>query len=817
MALLKFSFDRFSFEKSTREKLNTKQSIPSSQFLSNSFLSSNAFFGSFGPKEIIVESKMNSAMEDSYNLDQNYFQNTPTMNRISTQKNQGFKSTATQFLKKHFFGIVMVAFCSINTVFAQVPTITSFSPTSGAVGSTVTITGTNFDATASNNVVYFGSTQAVVNSASTTELSVSVPVSSTHSPISVSVNNLIAFSKTAFRTVNLPISTRPISGTWFGNNIALSSIAGVNGDVIVAAGDFNNDGKVDLVKGGSSAVRVHLNQMASSGTISTSSYDGGTLFSVNGGVISVQVGDINADGKLDIVTGSSNGVSILINTTSGATLSFANYYGLTSSGNSGTRIADLDGDGLLDIAAISGNVVKIYGNVSTPSTLSFTTATSISLSTGFNGLDLGDMNLDGKYDIVASVGGQTDILTNSSTSGSFSFSSPVTLAYGHSYVKIVDLDADGDNDLFLYTKVVNNAYSSGVLAASDFTNFTNSSGTDGDNMGMSAADFNGDGYPEIISGTTWDKMWVYINSGSGSPVSGSTISGSWYPRQDLYCGSCGTGIGVDVDGDNKVDAVSSYKTSANIVITQNLMTPPPLITETGNTLTSFTKCGSLDGLSQTFTVQGDYLSADITLTSSNSNYQFSTNGTTYSNSITFTRTGSTVSSTTVYVRIKSTATAGAQNGTITLASTGAVSRTISITGTAYALPTITGSGTVYVGGNPLQLTGSGTPDATTPWSSSDTNIATVDNSDLVTARTSGSFIITYLANTGCSITKSMTSISAVLTASTSSLSNFTSCANNPSVGQSFTVSGTNLSGNLVLTAPTGFEVSLSHSLCKNGR
>jgi hypothetical protein len=89
MALLKFSFDRFSFEKSTREKLNTKQSIPSSQFQSNSFLSSNAFFGSFGSKEIIVESKMNFALGENQNSDQNYFQNTPTMNRISTQKNQG--------------------------------------------------------------------------------------------------------------------------------------------------------------------------------------------------------------------------------------------------------------------------------------------------------------------------------------------------------------------------------------------------------------------------------------------------------------------------------------------------------------------------------------------------------------------------------------------------------------------------------------------------------------------------------------------------------------------------------------------------------
>ncbi len=55
------------------------------------------------------------------------------------------------------------------------PTISSFSPTSGLIGTTVTITGTNFNTTASNNVVYFGAVKATVNSASSTSLNVTVP------------------------------------------------------------------------------------------------------------------------------------------------------------------------------------------------------------------------------------------------------------------------------------------------------------------------------------------------------------------------------------------------------------------------------------------------------------------------------------------------------------------------------------------------------------------------------------------------------------------------------------------------------------------
>jgi len=51
----------------------------------------------------------------------------------------------------------------------------------------------------------------------------------------------------------------------------------------------------------------------------------------------------------------------------------------------------------------------------------------------------------------------------------------------------------------------------------------------------------------------------------------------------------------------------------------------------------------------------------------------------------------------------------------------------------------------------------------------------------------------------------------VITASTSSLTAFSSCSNTASSSQSFTVSGTNMAAGITVTAPTGFEVSTNNS------
>src|SRR5471030_1472542 len=81
--------------------------------------------------------------------------------------------------------LIVIAFFSVSRVMAQAPTITSFTPASGPVGTSVTITGTNFNATAANNIVFFGATMATVTAASTTSLTVTVPAGATYQPISV--------------------------------------------------------------------------------------------------------------------------------------------------------------------------------------------------------------------------------------------------------------------------------------------------------------------------------------------------------------------------------------------------------------------------------------------------------------------------------------------------------------------------------------------------------------------------------------------------------------------------------------------------------
>src|SRR4051812_25252318 len=90
--------------------------------------------------------------------------------------------------------LMLITLCCIVQSYAQRPTISSIAPLSGAVGSTITIIGTNFSSTAANNIVYFGATRGTVTSATATELQVTVPNGSTYQPISVTTNKLTTYS-----------------------------------------------------------------------------------------------------------------------------------------------------------------------------------------------------------------------------------------------------------------------------------------------------------------------------------------------------------------------------------------------------------------------------------------------------------------------------------------------------------------------------------------------------------------------------------------------------------------------------------------------
>ncbi|WP_108245522.1 Ig-like domain-containing protein [Muricauda brasiliensis] len=87
------------------------------------------------------------------------------------------------------------------------PTITSFTPLSGTVGTLVTINGTNFDATKSNNTVKFGNVAASVTTASATKLVAEVPEGAETAKISVTVGGKTATSSDSFTfTEDVPLS-----------------------------------------------------------------------------------------------------------------------------------------------------------------------------------------------------------------------------------------------------------------------------------------------------------------------------------------------------------------------------------------------------------------------------------------------------------------------------------------------------------------------------------------------------------------------------------------------------------------------------------
>ena len=119
---------------------------------------------------------------------------------------------------------------SFSVTVAPPPTITSFAPTSGPVGTTVVITGTNFSATPSNNIVNFNGTSAVVTASNATSITANVPVGATTGPISVTVAGNTANSTTNFIVTVCPVAPTVTPNQGCENTtVTLAASGGTNG------------------------------------------------------------------------------------------------------------------------------------------------------------------------------------------------------------------------------------------------------------------------------------------------------------------------------------------------------------------------------------------------------------------------------------------------------------------------------------------------------------------------------------------------------------------------------------------------------------
>jgi hypothetical protein len=255
-----------------------------------------------------------------------------------------------------------------------------------------------------------------------------------------------------------------ITSNSFGAPVKLLVAAGVRG---VAAQDIDGDGKADIVTGNydSSTISI-LQNIGTGGVITSNSFAPAVNFSTGTGTPqAVTIADLDGDGQPDIVTvnfnnnSSSNAVSIFRNISTPGTIALAPRVDLAGplQGNS-MAIGDMDGDGKADIVTCSfnyGQVASVYRNLSTPGSISFATDVDFSLGGWGNAVTIGDLDGDGKLDVAVAVqlSAHVSIFKNISTPGSFTASSlapRVDLAsssnpYG---VTIGDIDGDGRPELF---------------------------------------------------------------------------------------------------------------------------------------------------------------------------------------------------------------------------------------------------------------------------------------------------------------------------------------------------------------------------------
>lgn len=310
----------------------------------------------------------------------------------------------------------------------------------------------------------------------------------------------------------------------------------------VAVGDLDGDGKLDIVVGYVSSAHVAVGLGNGAGGFSQAGVHNVAHYPQD-----IALGDVNGDGHLDIVVANAEApaVSVLLGDGAGGFVP-ATHHQSAHYGGSSIALGDANGDGHLDIFVAnrgSSGVGVLLGD----GTGGFTLAGSPYAGSILTAITLGDVNGDGHLDVVAVGTGNTLGVLLGDGTGNFPTRLQFNEATNHPYdVALGDLNGDGHLDIV----VANGIWKNLVVLLGDGTGrFTPGGKYD---IGaypeaIAIGDVNGDGRLDVVT-TKWSPLGIAVLLGDGA--GGLSPAPHFQSNVSVILRDIALG---DVDGDGTLD------------------------------------------------------------------------------------------------------------------------------------------------------------------------------------------------------------------------------------------------------------------------
>jgi gliding motility-associated-like protein len=470
-------------------------------------------------------------------------------------------------------------------LYGQVPVIHSLDKKTGTAEEVVTIKGSGFNASPTQNVIFFGAAMAETVSASFSLLEVKVPVGASFAH--VSVTNL-ASGRTGYADERflMAYGGDTFESARLNDRLELTEEAGL---FDVCACDFDGDGRVDIVTtnnaaaAASTSITVFRNVTAADESNINMQRINENNLNIFNPARNVFCADLNGDGRPDIVAGRGGNTAdrlyVFRNTGSQGNIRFAAPVSIVlareavSSTTRRIRIMDLDGDGLPEIVMTdqNDNKVHIFVNKSSGNTLSFPERDKILLNTNDQtlGLDIADMDGDGKKDLIFGSNLRADVFIarNLSSPGNVSFDNPHRIPLNGNLVNLVvaDFNGNGKNDIAV-VNFVNNIFIIPNNSSTGTLSFNTPIFVETNRLpwGIAVGDLDGDGRPDLVISSTdaAQRSIALINRSQNNTFSFQSLPiGNNEPSRNIAL--------ADFNGNGKTDVVYTVDEVNRIVFLRN--------------------------------------------------------------------------------------------------------------------------------------------------------------------------------------------------------------------------------------------------------